>query len=314
VTKLNRTVWVVMALLLVTAAGCQDSPASPSQTRADGRSLRVATWNIRSGMGIRGFGTTAWSHDTLNCHDPARPMNAWGRGLPQAELERLSRDRSVVAVAIQEAWNCAFPAEINSVLGFQAASRQEEGVALFARYGFSGPVRYHRIDVPSNRWILGGEVCLDDGCTGTLPMFSTHFGSSNEDDVPHQAERALDFLSSLAAGPHLFMGDLNVYKVDAWNPQVPCTGPDVPARVRTIDLIERAGYVDAWKATQGAEGWTGMASRPGCGTPEGNLYKRIDYVYAKGLRPVFTTRFGRASPGADSPSDHVGVIAELERR
>ena len=36
-----------------------------------------------------------------------------------------------------------------------------------------------------------------------------------------------------------------------------------------------------------------------------------DGTVAKGLRAVGTTRFGRAAPGADSPSDHVGLIAEL---
>jgi endonuclease/exonuclease/phosphatase family metal-dependent hydrolase len=79
-----------------------------------------------------------------------------------------------------------------------------------------------------------------------------------------------------------------------------------------INLIEQAGYTDAWKATQRGEGWTGMASRHGCGVPEGNLYKRIDYVYTIGARVLSTARFARAAAGADSPSDHAGLIAEIE--
>jgi endonuclease/exonuclease/phosphatase family metal-dependent hydrolase len=113
--------------------------------------------------------------------------------------------------------------------------------------------------------------------------------------------------------PHLLMGDLNVFQVDAWNPPVPCTGRDNPSSVAAIGMIEAAGYTDAWKATQSGEGWTGMATRNGCGVPNGNLFKRIDYVYAKGFRVVSTTRFARAAPGGDSPSDHVGLIAELSR-
>ena len=53
-------------------------------------------------------------------------------------------------------------------------------------------------------------------------------------------------------------------------------------------------------------------SRHGCGVPDGNLYKRIDYVYTLGARVLSTTRFGRAAPGADSPSDHAGLIGEIE--
>jgi exonuclease III len=108
------------------------------------------------------------------------------------------------------------------------------------------------------------------------------------------------------------MGDLNVYRIDAWNPNVPCTGNDVAGRVDAIQRLEAAGYVDAWKATQASEGWTGMATRAGCGAPNGNLFKRIDYVYTTtGLRPVSTLRIARAEPGADAPSDHVALIAEV---
>jgi endonuclease/exonuclease/phosphatase family metal-dependent hydrolase len=55
-----------------------------------------------------------------------------------------------------------------------------------------------------------------------------------------------------------------------------------------------------------------MASRKGCGSPEGSLYKRIDYIYLKQLRVLGTMLFARAAPGADSPSDHAGLIAEVE--
>jgi endonuclease/exonuclease/phosphatase family metal-dependent hydrolase len=295
------------------AAACTSPPSPADQPIGPvGPVFKVATWNIRSGMGIRGFGSTAWRHDTLNCTDQSKPMNAWGIGLPQAELERLRDDPSIVAVAIQEAWNCAAPDAINAILGFRTATREEEGVMLLARHGFAGPPKYQRIDLRWNRTIVGGDVCLDPACVDTLPMFSAHFGG-NEEDLPAQAGRTLESLRS-ERQPHLFMGDLNVFKVDAWNPAVPCTGRDNASRMSTIAMIENAGYTDAWKRTQRGEGWTGMASRRGCGSPRGGLYKRIDYVYAIGLQAVATTRFGRAAPGGDSPSDHAGVIATLARQ
>jgi hypothetical protein len=195
----QRAKLILIAVAAVGLSECAGSPNSPSQRSPTGVAFKVATWNIRSGMGIRGFTTTSWSHETTNCTDQSKPVNAWAVGLLRAQRR-----------------------------------------------------------------------------------------------------------------PHLFMGDLNTYRVDQWNPSVPCTNPDSGGRMAVINQIEQAGYTDAWKATQRGEGWTGMASRRGCGVPEGNLYKRIDYVYTLGARVLSTTRFGRAAPGTDSPSDHAGLVAEIE--
>ena len=260
-------------------------------------------------MGIAGFATRNWKHTTLNCTDRTKPMNAWGMGLPQKELQRLKADSSIVALAVQEAWNCGNPEQVNAVLGFKSATREQNGVALIARHGFAGKPTFHRIGASYDSWLVGAAVCLNADCSATVPMFSTHWGGSDA-EWPTQAQNAIAFLSGQAQ-PHVFMGDLNIFKIDSWNPRAPCTNPDKPGRSRAIALIEDAGYVDAWKATQDGEGFTGMASREGCGSPEGNLFKRIDYVYVKQLRVVHTTRFARAAPGADAPSDHAGLIVEL---
>ena len=306
-----RSKLILISIIAFGLIACAGSPSAPSQRSPTGVAFKVATWNIRSGMGIRGFTTTSWSHETGNCVDRTKAINAWAIGLPQAQLERLAADQEIVAVAVQEAWNCASPAAINAILGFKTASREQEGVALLARYGFSGAIKYQRIDGVANRWLIGGDVCINPACARTMPMFSTHFGGASEDELPGQAGRALDFLRA-ERRPHLVMGDLNTFRVDQWNPSVPCTGPDAGSRIATINLIEQAGYTDAWKSTQSGEGWTGIASRRGCGVPDGNLYKRIDYIYTIGARVLSTARFGRAAPGADSPSDHVGLIAEIE--
>jgi endonuclease/exonuclease/phosphatase family metal-dependent hydrolase len=312
--KLVRNIAVGMACLALTYACNGNSPTSPAgqslQAAFQDASFKVATWNIRSGMGIRGFTTTTWDHTTVNCTDRSKPLNAWGIGLPQAELERLRADQTIVAVAIQEAWYCGSPANVNSVLGFRTASQERNGVALLARHGFATPVVYHQIDVKEGRWLIGGDVCLNPACTQAMPMYSTHFGAADEDHVPAQAQNVIDFLASRPT-PHLFMGDLNIFRIDAWNPRVPCTSDDHPARLDALARIENAGYLDSWKATQAAEGWTGMATRNGCGTPNGSLFKRIDYVFGKGLRALATDRFARAAPGGDAPSDHAGLIATL---
>jgi hypothetical protein len=313
-SRLLRPPAIALALAAIAGAchGSDASPVAPSSTaeaQSATRTFKVATWNIRSGMGIRGFTTTSWSSDTINCTDRSKPVNAWGMGLPQAVLQRIKDDPSVVALALQEAWNCGSPQNVNGVVGFKTASNDRNGTAFLARYGLSGAMKYEQFDSKANQWLIGGDVCLDAACTATIPMFSVHFGDTTDDQIPNQAQRVLDILGQ--SGPRLFMGDLNVFKTDTWNPKVPCTGDDNPGRLRTISLIEAAGYTDAWKATQSSEGWTGMATRNGCGIPVGNLYKRIDYVYSHGMRTLSTDRFGRAEPGGDAPSDHVGVIAEL---
>jgi endonuclease/exonuclease/phosphatase family metal-dependent hydrolase len=275
-----------------------------------GRSFKVATWNIRSGMGVRGFTTTTWNSDTVNCTDRSKPVNAWGVGLPQKELERIKDDPAVVVMALQEAWNCGSPKNVNAVLQFKSPATEQEGVALLARYGFAAPPRFEQIDAQNHRWIESGRVCLEASCATALQMSSTHLGGSDAEFLP-QVERVISIVDAVPS-PRLFMGDLNLYKIDQWNPRVPCTSADSAGRVNAIAAIERAGFTDTWKTLNTGEGWTGMTSRKGCGSPNGGLYKRIDYIYTKGLKAAAITRFAQPTPGADAPSDHAGLIAEFE--
>ena len=306
----------VFASLLIFMFACGGSPTEPAAAdvatgdNARAATFKVATWNIRSGMGIAGFSTTNWTSNTLNCNDRSQPLNAWGMQLPQGELSRIRDDRSIVAFAVQEAWNCGNPSNINSVLGFKEITGERNGTALAARYGFAAAPTY--VNVGGDDWIVGGAVCLDAACSGSVPVFSTHWTPPGNAFGP-VAQRALEALAR-EPSPHVLLGDLNVYRIDTWNPEVPCTGADVAGRVEAIQRLEAAGYVDAWKTTQSGEGWTGMATRAGCGVPNGNLYKRIDYVYAKNLVAVATTRLARAAPGQDAPSDHVMLVAELRRQ
>jgi endonuclease/exonuclease/phosphatase family metal-dependent hydrolase len=302
---------VAVALYAVAMATFLPTPAAPEpRTSPRMPTFRVATWNIRSGMGVSGFWTTQWRDDTLNCTDASQPLNAWGVGLPQKELQRLGAETSIVALALQEAWNCASPEKVKEVLGFKTASRQQQGVALLTRFGTVGPMAYHRVDATHDRWVIGGDVCLDAACSSSIPMFSTHWGGSTVEDSERQAAATVAVLRRYAE-PQLLMGDLNVSQRNQWNPRVRCSGREIPGLVRALERLRWAGYIDSWPATQVGEGWTGMASRRGCGNPGGNLFKRIDYVFAKGVDAVGTTRFGRMPPGADSPSDHVGLIAEM---
>jgi exonuclease III len=80
-------------------------------------------------------------------------------------------------------------------------------------------------------------------------------------------------------------------------------------------VFESAGYVDVWKTLKpGVDGATGMWNRPGCGNPEGGLFKRIDYIYARGYTPTDVRLFALINPmEEDAPSDHAGIIATFRR-
>jgi endonuclease/exonuclease/phosphatase family metal-dependent hydrolase len=303
---MHRSLCAGLALMLLASAPPAAAPV---------RSFSVATWNVRSGMGIRGFQTRTWSHDTLNCTDAKGPMNAWGKGLPQRELRAMAADPTIVALAVQEAWNCGAPDNLRRVLGFRATTRERNGVAVLTRYGFTGAEVAHRIGAPGgyDSWIVGGRVCLDAACDATLPVFSTHWGAKQGSEWPVQAQNVVAFLASQPE-PHVFAGDLNVFRIDRWNPKVPCTNDDTRHRTSALEILRRAGYLDTWATTQKGEGWTGMTNRRGCGSPHGNLYKRIDYIFAKGLNVVATRQFARPKPGDDAPSDHVGLIAAFGTR
>jgi endonuclease/exonuclease/phosphatase family metal-dependent hydrolase len=80
-----------------------------------------------------------------------------------------------------------------------------------------------------------------------------------------------------------------------------------------------AGYVDAWVAagnpSEGPEAATCCQAGDLC-NEESSLEERIDYVWVRGARVVAATRIG-AQPGDRTPdglwpSDHAGVVAELE--
>jgi endonuclease/exonuclease/phosphatase family metal-dependent hydrolase len=297
------------ALLCLLAVGCAQS--APDGTTADRpRTFKVATWNIRSGMGVRGFATRDWDDETLNCSDRSRPLNAWGLGLPQKVLAGIAADPDIIAVGVNEAWNCAAPDKINAVLGFRIVSREQQGVALLARHGTNGPFVYERIDAAEDRWAIGAPVCLDAACSAAVTIFATHLFTEKR-GLARQANALVQVLARQPQ-PQIVIGDFNAFRIDRWNPWVACTDRDEPTRLAALAAMEHAGYTDAWQATNQGEGWTGMASRRNCGFPNGNLFKRIDYVYAKGMRPVTVARFGRAARGMDSPSDHVGLVATFE--
>src|SRR5689334_9515970 len=115
-------------------------PGLLASTRAGAPSaFKVAFYNIQSGIGaeaLRGHRSTFVR--TINCDARKGPVNAWGAGLVQKELEiRIKNDPKVVALALAEAWNCAAPDNVRQALGWKAHSGERNGTTIVARYGFA---------------------------------------------------------------------------------------------------------------------------------------------------------------------------------
>jgi hypothetical protein len=292
---------------------CWWCTAAPQAQGAGSRDAgwQVAFFNIQSGKGtapLRGFAPFA---DTHNCSDPSLPMNAWP--LVQMELQAVLADARTIALGLAEAWRCGSPERVRAALGWKAHSGEKNGTGLVARYGFAAEPQWLQLDTSLNTnpqdtmWVVRAPVCTDATCRGSIPVYVTHWYGTGEHAAQvyqQQSEATVRFMSQ-DRGPHVLMGDLNVFEgfqeVCNQHPNNTALGP-----------LRRAGYVDAWPAVHGTrEGYTGMLNRRGCGSPEGYPWKRIDYVWVRGFRPAAMSRFGMSPAGEAALSDHVGILVTL---
>jgi hypothetical protein len=282
-------------------------------------SFRIAFWNIQSGFGERPLpGRPCPFTESSNCTDPSKPMNAWGREIVQDELVRTIRnDAAVVALGLAEAWTCGTPAAVQKVLGWKARATSKNGLSMVARHGFAGAEEWLQVDTTRNanpkdtKWVLRVPVCLDASCQQSIVVYTAHWYSvarTDEEDYAvarTQGQQTIDFMTRRSgAEPHILIGDLNAFE----GPAPVCRQNP---RNEPIQMLRTAGYADAWPAVHGeAEGFTGMWNRQRCGDPEGYLWKRIDYAWSKGLKPLAISRIGMVKPGECAPSDHAGIVVE----
>jgi endonuclease/exonuclease/phosphatase family metal-dependent hydrolase len=299
---------VITGLLIV-------GPGLPLGAQAP--AFTVATWNIRSGYGAAVPGTSAaFDMNTSNCGDPARPRNAWGNGLPQRVL-REAIDESVIALGLQEAWGgCGNVRNVAAELGWTARSPERGGVGLIARYGILGTWEAWQIEfrgvagAPEDRWIVGAAVCVTADCASTINVWTTHLSATVDAEWPYHTGKVLEWLSRRKV-PHVVLGDFNIWQNDQWSPATHC-GRATPPMAAALARFAAAGYVDAWAASQPGAGWTATLGRAGCGeTAGGTAFKRVDYIWVRGLDVIATSRFGVALPGQPAASDHAGVKATI---
>lgn len=287
---------------------------------SDAQTFKVAQYNVQSGKGIDQFAGHPDSFDrTDNCNrpgdDPTQPLNAWGTGFFQTHaLGPIKNDPAVVALAVQEAWNCATPERIRSELGWADKTAEFNGTAIIARYGFKNATVMASLTTSNNdpKHVVYRQICLkspteDPGCTQTLDVFSTHWAGGNTNgDV--NAQESIAFMGQQAGSrPHVLLGDLNVWE-DGRDESEGCGLPLKPAG---LDRLRTNGYLDAWRTLHPDPvtdpGYTFAINRAQC--VGGDLFRRLDYAWSMGLTPLAVDFIGKpAVVGDEGPSDHIGIV------
>jgi len=293
--------------------------SAPSTFAAD--TIKVAFWNIDAGQGVDALpGHAAPFTRTSNCTDPTQPLNAWGVGATQAQLEAIASDPALVALGVDESYStvCASPENIRQYLGWTSTTDEQNGVSLIAKFGFAGPAQWLQLDTSLNEypddtaWVVVAPVCLDAACSQSMPVYVAHWygtGPNSVTSYERQAQQTATFLAATANDqPHVFVGDLNVWEGTEGVPVC-----DQYPTNTALPYLRSAGYYDAWVTVQGAaEGYTGMIDRAGCGDPEGYAWKRIDYAWTTAsFHPIDIQRFAQMPVGDASPSDHYGIVVTL---
>jgi len=304
-------VWRVVMVFGALAAASRGFHAAQAELPA----FKVANWNVRSGMGIAAATNPKIDSDTTDC-----TKNASKPGGPfWPAMNAVKEDEGIIALGVQEAWACATPAKILEYLGWHYTTPERNGTALVTRYGMKGAhvreqIAFKGVEkATEDQWLFGGDVCVDKACSATVRIYSAHFASPSDDGFAAQARNTIEFVKTQPSPDrNIILGDLNFYMA---NPTfVPC-GTNKQSSP-PADVFESAGYVDAWKMLKpGVDGPTGMYNRHNCGNPDGGLFKRIDYVYARGLTPTDVHLFATIKPMVeDAPSDHAGIVVSFGGR
>jgi hypothetical protein len=256
---------------------------------------KVAHWNVQSGFGKAGWVSGCSFKPGSNCS-----ANAWGSGaMKQTLIDKVKNDPKVVALTLNEAWTCATPKRIQSLLGFAAvapgtSSGEIAGVSIVARYGFAGAPEVKALPKCSStaeqRYVVRAPVYVDSARTKVVQVFTTHWtGCSAE------ADATVAFMQRYAYKPRSFTGDLNV-KNGSGDP---------------ITKLKAASYGDVWAKLYGTAGGPTATWNSSYGSPAGSLYKRIDYAFSKTLTPLSFGRFNyTGTAGACKLADHAGIVVE----
>lgn len=176
----------------------------------------------------------------------------------------------------------------------------EEGPAVLSRFPI---IETEVVELPRCRRFYDPRVLLRATVQtprGALDVFSTHTGHD-----ACQVRRVAEIVGARrGALPALVMGDFNAADTADW----------------MVELGREHGFVDAFRAGQpGARGAT-VWQQPGSAAP--TVTRRVDYIFVvpngtaaphvRDSRVILDTPARRPDGSTLWPSDHYGVLAELE--
>ena len=290
--------------------------------------MRLLTWNLYLGASLDPV-TGARSADEL----PGRVDEVWAdvaASDPPARLRAIARairDAAPDAAALQEVarWEGPRTYDFLALLlaelpGYQVAaevvnfggalpgaasgvvSLVDRGV-LLARDGLEvRDARGARLDAAVRLPAAGGELEVPRGLVSAavagVRVVGVHLELAHLPELAAVHEAQAAELAALAVAeplPLALLGDLNAR-------------PGAGAHA----LLGAAGLADAWAALYPADpGFTCCEARS-LRNERSSLFERIDHLLVRGLAPRAAWRVGQAPEGGRWPSDHRGVVVELE--
>lgn len=154
----------------------------------------------------------------------------------------------------------------------------------------------HEVGMPVTRGYCG--VTVDESFT----FVNTHLALASNPFV--QVTQALELVRRFDDAPTVLVGDLN-------------SAPDDSERLAYDVLTDRGDYMDAYATANPDEEGHTCCQHPDLANETSSLDRRIDHVLTRGgIEPNWARRVGHeADDRVDGlwPSDHAGVVAEVER-
>jgi endonuclease/exonuclease/phosphatase family metal-dependent hydrolase len=293
---------LLAAVLLLTAL--PDSAAGD----ASAAELRVVTFNLLHGgpaSGWRGDGEQLEERLTL----VTRELQALAPDIVGLQEASVTRRRGNVAARLATALGLHWvhASATRRVSGLSWLDRLivwginfEEGPAVLSRFPV---IETEVVDLPRCRRFYDPRVLLRATVQtprGPLDVFSTHTGHD-----ACQVRRIAEVVSARrGALPALVLGDFNAAETADW----------------MVELSREHGFVDAFRAGRPAAAGATVWQRPGAAVS--TVTRRVDFIFVvpngapathvRASRVVLDTPARRADGSALWPSDHYGVLAELE--
>ena len=264
---------LVASTLGATTVAAPGTPAS-ARAQADERELRVATFNIRHGVGLDG------ALDLARIAAVVERTGAEVVGLQEVDKHWSERSNFVDQATWLAEWldmDVAFGANLDLDPPVPGAPRRQYGTAILSTY---------RIRETTNTLLprpLGGEQrglleALIKVRGIPVRVFNTHLQHDSQVERLAQVDRIRQVLAT-AQESVVLLGDLNAT-------------PDTPEIAGLTDLL-----VDAWVTAGVGDGFTFDAATP---------HARIDYVMSSGDVVART-----AAVVVTDAADHLPVVVDL---